>query len=42
VALHAGRKGGSKGAGVAAILDPDDDDWEDLIGQVLSEFDSVI
>lgn len=42
VALHAGRKGGSKGAGVAAILDPDDDDWADLIRDVLSEFDSVI
>ena len=42
VALHAGRKGGSKGAGVAAILDPDDDDWEDLIRDVLSELDSVI
>jgi hypothetical protein len=42
VALHAGRKGGSKGAGVAAILDPDDDDWEDLIRDVLTELDSVI
>jgi hypothetical protein len=42
VALHAGRKGGSKGAGVAAILDPDDDDWADLIRDVLSELDSVI
>jgi hypothetical protein len=42
VALHAGRKGGSKGAGVAAILDPDDDDWADLIRDVFSEFDSVI
>ena len=42
VALHAGRKGGSKGAGVAAILDPDDDDWADLIRDVVSEFDSVI
>jgi hypothetical protein len=42
VALHAGRKGGSKGAGVAAILDPDDDDWVDLISDVLSELDTVI
>lgn len=42
VTLHAGRKGGSKGAGVAAILDPDDDDWADLIRDVLSELDSVI
>jgi hypothetical protein len=42
VALHAGRKAGSKGAGVAAILDPDDDDWADLIRDVVSEFDSVI
>ena len=42
VALHAGRKAGSKGAGVAAILDPDDDDWADLIRDVVSEFDLVI
>lgn len=42
VALRAGRKAGSKGAGVAAILDPDDDDWADLIRDVVSEFDLVI
>lgn len=42
VALHAGRKAGSKGAWVAAILDPDDDDWADLIRDVVSEFDLVI
>lgn len=41
VMLHARRRG-SRGPGVASILDPDDDDWADLIRDLLGDYDSVV